>query len=328
MVDVARLAGVSHQTVSRVVNDSPSVAPATRERVLRAMRQLEYRPNSIARALVTGRTLTLGVVTFDTPLYGPASTLLGIERAAHDAGYFVSIVSLRSLDRASVLGAVARLEAQSLDGIVIIAPHVETASVVLNLPTHLPVVAVEAGPAEHVPVVSIDQVAGARAATEHLLSLGHRTVCHIAGPDGWLEARRRVDGWVAALRAAGAPVPEAPAGDWSPRSGYAAAELLLAREPGVTAIFAANDQMALGVLRYLHESGRDVPGEISVVGFDDVPEAGYFTPPLTTIRQDFGEMGRRTVEALLERIADPGGSTEHVLVPAELVVRGSTAPAR
>jgi DNA-binding LacI/PurR family transcriptional regulator len=323
MADVGRLAGVSHQTVSRVLNDSAKVRPETRERVLRAMRQLDYRPNSVARALVTGRSRTVGVVTFDTVLYGPASTLFGIEKAAHAAGYFVSIISLRSLDRASVLSALERLQAQGIDGILIIAPHVRTANVMLNLPAHVPVVAVEAGPDDDVPVVVIDQVAGARAATEHLLGLGHRTVWHIAGPEGWLEARRRIDGWQSALRRAGADVPEPLVGDWSPRSGYDIAQRLLA-DPAVTAVFAANDQMALGVLRRLHESGRDVPGDVSVVGFDDIPEAAFFTPPLTTVRQDFGEMGRQSVLTLLARIDDVDSPSRRVVVAPELVVRAST----
>jgi DNA-binding LacI/PurR family transcriptional regulator len=323
MADVGRLAGVSHQTVSRVLNNAASVRPETRERVLDAMRQLDYRPNSVARALVTGRSRTVGVVTFDTVLFGPASTLFGIEKAAHEAGYFVSIVSLRSLDRASVLSAVERLQGQGVDGILVIAPHVRTADAIIDLPVHVPVVAVEAGPEGDVPLVVIDQVAGARAATEHLLALGHRTVWHVAGPHGFLESRRRVEGWAATLRAAGAPVPEALEGDWSPRSGYALAEGLAA-DPEVTAIFAANDQMALGVLRRLHEAGRHVPGEVCVIGFDDIPEAAYFTPPLTTVRQDFVEMGRRSVGALLGRLDAPGAPAERVVVPPELVVRAST----
>jgi DNA-binding LacI/PurR family transcriptional regulator len=223
-----------------------------------------------------------------------------------------------------VLSAVERLEAQGIDGILIIAPHVRTANVILNLPAHVPVVAVEAGPDEDVPVVVIDQIAGARAATQHLLDLGHRTVWHIAGPEGFLEARRRVVGWEAVLREAGAEVPEPLIGDWSPGSGYELAQRLLADED-VTAVFAANDQMALGVLRFLHESGRVVPRDVSVVGFDDIPEAAFFTPPLTTVRQDFGEMGRRSVLALLGRIADAHAPYDRVIVPPELVVRASSA---
>jgi DNA-binding LacI/PurR family transcriptional regulator len=147
-------------------------------------------------------------------------------------------------------------------------------------------VAVEAGPDESVPVVTVDQVAGAAAATRHLLELGHRTVWHVAGPADWLEARQRVDGWMAALEAAGAAPPPLVAGDWSASSGYEIGKRL-ASVRDVTAVFAANDQMALGILRAMHEAGRDVPRDLSVVGFDDIPEAQFFTPPLTTVHQDF-----------------------------------------
>ena len=324
MADVARLAGVSHQTVSRVVNDSMHVRPETRERVLSAMRKLDYRPNPVARALVTGRSRTLGVVSFDTTLYGPASTLFGIERAAHEEGYFVSVVSVRSLDPASVLIAVERLRAQSVDGILIIAPQEAAAQAVLHVPPDMPVVAVEAGPDRAVPVAAVDQVAGAAQATRHLLDLGHRTVWHIAGPPAWLEAHQRIEGWRSTLEAVGAEVPPLLSGDWSARSGYELGRRLVTF-PDVTAVFVANDQMALGVLRALHEVGRHVPRELSIVGFDDIPEAQYFTPPLTTVRQDFDEMGRQSLMLLLDEIAASVRSSSRVIVQPELVVRSSTA---
>src|SRR4051812_47482673 len=188
MADVARAAGVSHQTVSRVLNGSASVRPETRDRVVRAVRELDYRRNSVARALVTGRSRTLGVVTFDTTLYGPASTLLAFERAAHEQGYFVSIVSLASLDRPSALTAIGRLAAQGVDGVVVVAPQEGSARVLRDLPASVPVVAVEAGPDDGIPVVAVDQYGGALAATRHLLELGHETVWHVAGPPDWLEA--------------------------------------------------------------------------------------------------------------------------------------------
>src|SRR5919107_805927 len=318
MSDVARLAGASHQTGSRVINDSRHVRAETRQRVEIAMRQLDYRPNSVARALVTGRSKTLGVVSFDTTLYGPASTLYGIERAAHDAGYFITIASLERLDRGSVLEAIERLRMQGVDGILVIAPQEGGARALLQAPAGVPLVALEAGPHDVVPLASVDQFAGARLATDHLLELGHRTVWHLAGPAGWPEAADRVRGWRDALEAAGAPLPPALEGDWSARSGHELARQLV-DDPNVTAIFVANDQMALGALRALHESGRRIPRDVSVVGFDDIPEAPYFTPPLTTVRQDFDEMGRRGLRLLLDTIALPDGPPAHHEVVPELI---------
>jgi DNA-binding LacI/PurR family transcriptional regulator len=328
MADVAKLAGVSHQTVSRVINDSAHVRPETRRRVLAAMRQLDYRPNPAARALVTGRTRTLGVVSFDTTLYGPASTLFGIEQAAHAAGYFITVASLLALDRASVTSAIERLRVQGVDGILVISPQENAAEALVNLPADVPLVAVEAGPEQSVPVVAVDQFGGAASATRLLLDLGHRTVWHLAGPRDWLEAQQRVAGWRSVLADAGAEAPPVLAGDWSPRSGYELGRRLAA-DPSVTAVFVANDQMALGVLRALHEHGRQIPGSVSVVGFDDIPEAQYFTPPLTTVRQDFGEMGRRAMGLMLDVMREPAAPSEppaRLTVAPELVVRRSTGP--
>ena len=323
MTDVARLAGVSYQTVSRVLHDSPHVRRDTRERVLEAIRQLDYRPNSVAQALVTGRSRTLGVVSFDTTLYGPASTLLGIEQAAHAAAYAISIVSLRSLSRALVLEGVDRLRRQGVDGIVVIAPQRAAVDALLHVPPAVPIVAVEAGPEDSAQVVAVDQYGGAVAATRHLLDLGHRTVWHVAGPADWLEAEQRAEGWRATLKAAGAPVPQLLRGDWSARSGYEAGQRLVGT-PGVSAVFVANDQMALGLLRLLHEVGREPPGGISVVGFDDIPESAYFNPPLTTVRQDFAEVGRRCLHLLVSQIEGGPRPWTRVVIPTELVVRKST----
>jgi DNA-binding LacI/PurR family transcriptional regulator len=327
MTDVAKLAGVSHQTVSRVINGSPQVRATTRERVLVAMRELDYRPNSAARALVTGRSRTLGVVSFDTTLYGPASTLYAIERAAHDAGYFITIVSLEALDRGSVLNAVERLRVQGVDGILVIAPLEGAGEALVDLPRDLPLVAVEAGPANALPVVAVHQFAGAALATRHLLELGHPTVAHIAGPPDFLEAGLRIDGWRSTLRAAGADAPPVLVGDWSPRSGYELGRRLVERG-GAGAIFVGNDQMALGVLRALHEADYEIPRQVSVVGFDDIPEAQYFTPPLTTVRQDFAEVGRRSLQLMLAMMdSDAEAPPSPPLVAPELVLRSSTAPA-
>ncbi|MEV7176150.1 LacI family DNA-binding transcriptional regulator [Kitasatospora sp. NPDC093679] len=327
MADVAKLAGVSHQTVSRVLNGAPHVRPGTRDKVLAAIRELDYRPNSAARALVTRRSQTLGVVSFASTLYGPASMLDGIEQAARSAGYFVSVASLRSLDARSVQEAVDRLRDQGVEGVAVIAPQISAVGAVSRLSSSVPVVAVGSGSRSRVPMVAVDNLTGAAAATRHLLDLGHGTVHHVAGPAGWLETQDRLDGWRRTLEESGAPVPQVYSGDWSARSGYEAGRQIAA-DPEVTAVFCANDHMALGLLRALHEAGRPVPGEISVIGFDDIPESAYFTPPLTTVRQDFGELGRRALELLVEELAGVAHARSHVLVAPEMVLRRSTGPAR
>ena len=327
MTDVAGLAGVSHQTVSRVLAGHPNVRAQTRARVLAAIEELGYRPNRAARALATGRTRTLGVVSMNSTLYGPASMLYGIEEAASAASYSVTVASLRSIDRASLRQAVDRLLGDAVDGVVVIAPLVSLGRELGELPPGIPVVAVDGDPGIPGTVVRIDQHAGARAATRHLLAAGHRTVWHVAGPSDWLDARARTEGWRASLREAGAEEPPLLTGDWSAESGYQAGQVL-ARVPELTGVFVANDQMALGVLRALSEHGRRVPGDISIVGFDDIPEAAYFTPPLTTVRQDFGEVGRRSLRALLSQIDGCADADEQIVIDTQLVVRQSTAGPR
>ncbi|WBB67759.1 LacI family DNA-binding transcriptional regulator [Micromonospora sp. WMMD812] len=323
MSDVARLAGVSHQTVSRVLNNHPSVRQETRERVLRAVHQLNYRPNALARGLAARRSKVIGVVSFDTILYGPAATLLGIERAARAAGYGINIVTLERLDRSGVASAIDTLTAQSVAGVAVIAPLVSAAVAVHGLPSGVPAVLVEPGGDGELPSVSVDQVAGARLAVEHLLTLGHETVLHIAGPRDWLEAGDRIEGWRSALEGAGRRVPPVITGDWSPRAGYEIGRSLAERRD-VTAVFCANDHQALGLLRALHQRGVRVPEDVSVVGFDDIPEAEYFTPPLTTVRQDFDEVGRRCVAALLDLLDGPAEGPRPSPVEPTLVVRASS----
>ncbi|AGZ42061.1 LacI family DNA-binding transcriptional regulator [Actinoplanes friuliensis] len=330
MRDVAKLAGVSHQTVSRVLNEHPNVRQETRDRVLEAMQSLDYRRNLAARTLVTRQSHTLGIIGFETTLFGPASMLYGIEDAARTAGYLVSIAMVRNLDRRPVLEAVDRLRQHAVDGIIAIAPKPAVTNGLLQAPSGLYCVAVGgAGAADAVPTVRIDNAAGARLATQHLLDLGHRTVHHVAGPADWPEAQERVTGWRDTLNEAGATVPPIVPQSWNAESGYSQGREL-ARDRSVTAIFCANDRIALGVLRALHEAGRKVPEEVSVVGFDDMPDSGYFLPPLTTVRQDFAELGRRSLTLLLEHMAvpDDAESPAHVVVSPELVVRNSTAAPR
>ncbi|WP_219420087.1 LacI family DNA-binding transcriptional regulator [Pseudonocardia nigra] len=337
MTDVARLAGVSHQTVSRVVNESPHVSEATRAKVLAAMGELGYRRNAVARALATRRSGTLGVITFDTVLHGPVSTLYSVEQAASAVGLGVSIAVVDRIDSPAVVRALDRLQDQAVEGVVAIAPHqaaLEALTAELRpVPTVFVGGVLPAGDDVALPpAVAIDQHGGAEAATRYLLELGHRTVHHLAGPQDWMDASSRSAGWRATLAAAGAWVPEPVTGDWSARSGYAAMRRLLAADRSLTAVFAANDQMALGALRALDEAGLRVPDDVSVVGFDDVPEAEFFRPPLTTVRQRFGEAGRRAVHLLLDLIRPEDGRAGRVvppaLVPTELLVRRSCGPAR
>ena len=327
MSDVAARAGVSHQTVSRVVNGHPNVAPETRARVERAIAELGYRPNTAARALVTGSTRTIGLVTVNISQYGPAQTMLGLERAARAAGYSLSVAILDEASAVAMREAVDRFVAQSVDAVIAQTTYGEAAEALRQLRAPVPLVAVQVGRDERV-AVRVDQEAGACLAVRHLLELGHRTVHHVAGPVDSLEAQGRVVGWRRELSAAGAVVPEPLRGDWWPQSGHAAGRCLAARRRAgddVSAVFVANDQMALGLLSSLHEEGLRVPEDVSVVGFDDVPEAAYYVPPLTTIRQDFAELGRRGVQLILAELR--GESWRPDAVQPELVVRRTTGPA-
>ncbi len=327
MSDVAALAGVSHQTVSRVVNGHPNVAPRTRERVEQAIAQLGYRPNYAARALVTGCSRTIGLVTVHLDHHGPAQTLIGLEKAAREAGYSLSVSILDDPSAGAMREAVDRLVSHRVDAVVALSTYDDAAQALTGVDTPVPLVTVQVPGAGGRPAVGVDQQAGARLATAHLLSLGHRTVHHVTGPEGSQEARGRIAGWRDELDAARVPVPALVWGDWSASSGYAAGRELagrVRRGEEVTAVFSANDQMALGLLAALHEEGLSVPGDVSVVGFDDLPEAPYLAPPLTTVRQDFAELGRRGVQLVLARLA--GGPLVPEPVVPELVVRASTGP--
>ncbi len=328
MADVARLAGVSAQTVSRVLNHHPYVAEETRARVVAAMDELGYRRNLTARALVTRRTDTIGVIAFDTGLHGPASTLFSLEQAARERGYHVHVATVPDLSEEGFTDAVERLWEHPVSGVVVLAPQRAAVRVMAGLPRDLPAVAVEGGAAPGITSVVIDQVDGAVQATRHLLDLGHRRIAHVSGREDWIEADARLLGWQQVMADAGLPAGPVLAGDWSARSGHEAGLALLAAGVPVTAVFVANDHMALGLVRALAEGGVDVPGDVSVVGFDDIAEAEYLRPPLTTVRQDFAEVGRRCVDLLLRLVEAPEGSApgDAVVVPATLVVRASTAP--
>ncbi|MDX3799065.1 LacI family DNA-binding transcriptional regulator [Streptomyces sp. AK04-3B] len=349
-VDVARLAGVSQKTVSRVFNDEQYVSAEVRRRVLQAAEELGYRRNNAARALASGRTRAIGVVTLGTALYGPASLLMGVERAVRDTGYALRVVNTVEGDPAGVAGAVGSLLDQGVDGIVISEPidergggdtrdrkeqpdagderrrkeadgddrlRVDVPVLVLSAPS--PVVAPRVLTAGH----HADRMA--RVATEHLLALGHVTVHHLAGPQRWYAARDRLEGWRTALTAHGRTVPPVVEGDWSAASGYAAGRALAA-DRDVTAVFAANDDMAIGLIRALTEAGLRVPQDISVVGFDDIPVAGFVTPPLTTVPQRFDAVAQEGLKRLVHVIENPDAPPLPASdPPVDLVVRASTA---
>src|SRR3954451_11524553 len=326
MAAVASLAGVSHQTVSRVLNDHPSVSDDTRRRVETAIVQLGYRRNTAARALVTRRTSTLGVISVETTQYGPAHTMFSIEEAARRAGYFINFASLREINRPAMRAALDYLTDAGVDGIVVIAPVRSAVDAVNGQRLDIPLVMVETSDRTDDLSVVVDQVGGARMATRHLLDLGHETVHHVRGPYDWVEADARARGWQAELAQARAPIPDLIVGDWSPSSGYEAGHII-ARDESISAVFAANDQMSLGILRALHEAGRRVPDDVSIVGFDDIPEAEFFHVPLTTVRQDFTEVGRRCIERVLALIDGRTAPTRPAIQP-ELIVRGTTAAPR
>jgi DNA-binding LacI/PurR family transcriptional regulator len=309
-----------------VINDHPNVSKNTRERVLAAIAELGYRRNTAARSLVTRRSRTIGVLASGLAHYGPAKTLLGVEQAARDAGYFVSIAALRTVNREAIRDAVRRFLDQSVDGILVIVPQSETLLVLAEVNPGVPVVAIGSLGNASVGGAMVDQKRGAELAVRHLVDQGHRRIGHVAGPQDWIDGAARAEGWRAALRAAGLDDDLLMAGDWSARSGYEIGRKL-AGEMTATALFAGNDQMALGLLRAFNEAGVRVPGDVSVVGFDDQPESGYFTPPLTTVRQDFEELGRRCMDLMLSGIEDEESVGTTVVEP-ELVVRQSTsAPA-
>jgi DNA-binding LacI/PurR family transcriptional regulator len=322
--DVARLAGVSYQTVSRVLNDSPSIRPATRQRVLDVINEVGFRPNQAARALVTSRSRTIGVLTSQYAHYGPITSINAIEVAAREAGYRLSITSTESGEYTAIKAALDYLMSQSVEAIVVIAPQVRVFDVLNDLPISVPFVTLESTARGLGHSLSIDQVTGAQIAMRHLIDLGHTEIVHISGPKDWIEADARMQGYLGELNAADLRTRAPILGDWTADFGYyAGLELLRFRD--FTAVFCGNDQMALGFAHACHDMGLDVPGDISIVGFDDIPEAAHFSPPLTTVRQNFVEIGRRSVSLL---IGELGGQSElgHEQIAPELVIRKSTAP--
>ncbi len=323
--DVAALAGVSHQTVHRFLQGYEGIRPATRERVVDALAALEYRPNLTARSLTTGQSLRLGALTHELDQFGPSKIIQGATQAARDAGYVLDIVSLDMGDPDEIAEALEMLTRHDLAGVLALASNDHMAQAFdaadFRVPTFL------AGEEDDFASEHPSQLTrvGFPALIAHLADLGHRRLLHIAGPAAWSAARNRARAFQAAVAAHGLESVGVVHGDWSARSGYRAMSELPAR-PGFTAVVAGNDQMALGALLALQERGLRIPDDVSVTGVDDIPDAAYFSPPLTTLGVDFVAQGRRAVEHLLARIADQQPADDDTL-PSQLVVRRSTGPA-
>ncbi|UBV45086.1 substrate-binding domain-containing protein (plasmid) [Deinococcus taeanensis] len=323
--DVARHAGVSHQTVSRVMNEHPSVAPSTRQKVQQAIHTLHYQPNLAARTLVTQRTSTLGIVGFGLLYYGPAQMMLNIEQAARNRGYSVTLASIPELREAEIERALLDLRRQNVDGIIMITPlkGVDTDRI-RAVCGAIPFVLVDAPDAGSLSGATIDQKAGGHLAAQHLIALGHERIALLCGPQRWHDARLRLDGWTEALNEAGLRPVTVLEGDWTAASGFGLTQELLAARTSFTGLLVGNDQMALGALWALHERGVSVPRDVSIVGFDDIPESRFFHPPLTTVRQDFATLGALSLATLLEAIESPDTTPQpHVLKP-EILIRAST----
>jgi DNA-binding LacI/PurR family transcriptional regulator len=322
--DVARVAGVSYQTVSRVLNDSTQIRPETRDRVRTAIDELGYRPNQAARALVTSRSRTIGVLAAQTVHYGPQTSIQAIETAAREAGYRLSITNITSNDYASIKSGLDYLLSQAVEALIVLAPQVRVFEAIHDLQVGVPFVSLEATGSDTSHSLWVDQVLGARLATRHLIDLGHTDIVHISGPQDWIEAEARMQGFLRELSEADLQTRAPVLGDWTASFGYyAGLELLRYRD--FTAAFIGNDQMALGFMHACREWGLSVPGDISIVGFDDIPESAHFAPPLTTVRQNFTEIGRRAVALLLGELRGDTGLS-HDPVQPELIVRSSTAP--
>jgi DNA-binding LacI/PurR family transcriptional regulator len=319
---------VSYQTVSRVINEHPSVAEDTRARVQRAIAELGYQPNRAARSLVTRRSNIIGIVSFGSRYYGPTQMLVHIEAASRARGYGLTFTSVDGHTPSEMSRAIGDLTGQNLDGIVVIAPIAEVdPAEILRLCGATPFMMIDVVPSPGVHSVAIDQAQGARLATQHLIGLGHRRVCEISGPLRWHDARLRHETWLATLRASGIAPGPCVESDWTAAGGYAAAQRLLGSGVGFTALFAGNDQMALGAIRALRDAGLRVPDDVSVVGFDDHELAEVVG--LTTVAQPVAGQGAEAARLLLRQLDEPDiEPSGHVQMPIRLVLRETTAPPR
>lgn len=321
--DVAKASGVSHQTVSRVINKHSSVSSKTRERVLAAIERLGYQPNVTARQLVTGKSNTIGVISYGVRQYGPAQMLHSIEQALKGHGFGLILASLTELSLSDLASAVNYVKQQGIEGIVIIIPIEIDVSKIEAMCQGIPFVLLD-NPLSTSRSVAIDQLQGAHLATEHLLNLGHTQIATLTGPLHWHDAKLRQQGFLDSLRKAQLEPVYSVESDWSAKGGYTAMKKILKEKLEFSAVFAANDQMALGAMHALYEAGFSIPKDVSMIGFDDIPEASFFYPPLSTVRQDFTKLGNHSVSALIHLIQNTPLPAQTLLSPS-LVVRQSTA---
>lgn len=332
--EVAALAGVSTQTVSRVINEKPDVSPETRRRVQEVIHTLSYQPSALARSLISQRSHTLGVVTAGLRHIGPSRTLSGITAAAEEAGYSLLLKELPNYDTKDIRHIFQAFRSRHVDGIIWAVPEVGenrkwTDSAPADIATPLVYITMERR--ENLSIVSIDNYLGGRLAMNHLLEQGCRQIGHISGPLDWWEARQRMAAWKDALIEAGLDASDnyCVEGNWSSASGALAIEKLLEQYPDMDAIFVANDQMALGVLQFFAEKKIRIPEDIAIVGFDNIPESAFFYPPLTTIQQDQHHVGRIAVAEAIKIIEADWQGLEPVhpkslVLPPTLVVRQSS----
>jgi LacI family transcriptional regulator, lactose operon repressor len=327
--EIARMTGVSTQTVSRVINKRPDVSPETRRAVEAAIAEQGFQPSAVARSLVQRRSRMLGVIVVGLDYYGVGQTVNGMAEASEAAGYSLILKDLASFDVPDIVPVVEFFMAHRVEGIIFAPPQM--GANIRHLqdqlpPTAPPVVFLKAEPNPRFTSIGIDNVEAAKIATRHLLALGRTRVAHVSGPLEWREARDRRDGWFEALAEAGLEPGPVAAGDWSSASGAAGLARILELDPGVDALFAGNDQMALGALHVANARGIRIPGQLAVVGFDGLPEASEFTPSLTTIRQPLAEIGRLAVQELVASFqADSAAQPRSITLPTELVL-GDSAP--
>jgi DNA-binding LacI/PurR family transcriptional regulator len=322
--DVAKLAGVSHQTVSRVMNNHTSIRPGTKDRVLAAMKELDYQPNLAARSLVTTKSNMLAFLSADTVLYGPVGMNNAMERHARHSGYLVVSLSVIPGDSESLNEALASLRVLQIEGLVTIALPPESVKLATEAFPDIPMVSLDTHDIGNAHAVGIDNFEGGYRATKHLLDLGHKKILHVAGQFDSFEAESRRQGYEKAMTDKKLK-PEVIQGDWTADTGLKIGVDLNLGVGGYTAIFAANDYLALGLMKALRLRGIEVPRDISLVGFDDIPEATYLTPALTTMRQDFKGLGEAAMKMLLHELNHDDSTTVENLIP-EIIVRESTAP--